>query len=258
MREDLNKLLCERERHGHKKKFHDVRRLKKAGADDEVAGRESMVKRHNISWNNKEFNENLTPLWGAVRKNVGRPWDKVYGEICQVFDKRKVINQHILQHLLDFVETKTFIGEDGQVWVRRSWGSPCPVKEQSFSKYYVHPTTGLLLEIKKKTLRQEREEVKAKLAAEQAKVRRVIDEDTELRKRGDVWFVCTLADFPPDERVWQKATYGKEHQGYWLNRAGTAYDQFEQKTVARGYGKERYVAAIRTASHKELKKHGII
>jgi len=257
MRSDLNKLLCERPRHGSSRKFHDVRRLKKAMVDDEVGGRESMTWRHKLSWGDKELAENLAPLWGLVRKNAGRPWDEVYGEICQVFDRRRVINQHIFQHLFDFVETKTYIGEAGVVWVRKSWGSPCPI-ERGWAEYYVHPVTGLLLKIKKKFDRQQKKGREARKAAEDAKVRRVINKNTELRLRGDVWFVCTLADFPADRREWVKSFGAKEHEGFWVNRPSTAYDQFERKTVQRGCPHARYVAAIRTTSHKELKKHGVI
>lgn len=98
----------------------------------------------------KRFTDVLGPLWGFLGKNVGRPWDKVYSELCANLDKRKVTGKHIFDHVEDMVQTKCFIGDDGRVWANR-WGS-----EQRVSGMYVHPRTGLLCDTPTKSKRERR------------------------------------------------------------------------------------------------------
>lgn len=148
MRSDLNKLLCERERFGHRASYGDVRHVRNDDIFDkhgEFVGkqRESMTTRHNRGWRRKHFNENLNPLYGWVRKNVNRPWNKAYSELCQTFNMDSVINQHILTHLFDFVETQTKLDENGKVYIH-GWGGEWKRTHDSYSEFYVHPKTGIL------------------------------------------------------------------------------------------------------------------
>ncbi len=86
----------------------------------------------------KHLNENLAPLERYLRKQVGRPWCKVYGEVCAAIDTRSAIGFHVLQHVPDFVATDTFaVGK--VVYQRHRLGSEWPVQG-----LYVHPKTGLL------------------------------------------------------------------------------------------------------------------
>lgn len=78
---------------------------------------------------------------GQFAKNVGRPWDKVFGEFCEALDRRGLSGYHIWTHLMWEVETNTFLGEDGGVYERPAFGG-LPSKVDGF---YVHPRTGLLL-----------------------------------------------------------------------------------------------------------------
>ena len=87
----------------------------------------------------KSFGEHLTPLWRFLRKNLGRPWDKVYSEIRSQLDGRSVTGQHVLDHLRWEVETEAFLVE-GKV-MRNGWRGPTPVYG-----FYVHPKTGILRE----------------------------------------------------------------------------------------------------------------
>lgn len=87
----------------------------------------------------KELNENLAPLKRYLSSQVGRPWNKVYSEICENLDTRKATQLHILQHLFHYVVTncsmegKTVMGDSG-------WFGYRPVEG-----LYVHPKTGILL-----------------------------------------------------------------------------------------------------------------
>lgn len=288
MRQDLNKLLCERERVRSKSKYRGVRHKKEftftADEDGGDSNHESMKERYTRGtgiWR-KEFNENLNPLYGAIRKAVGRPWDAFYKDLCQVFDKRKVVNQHILEHLKDFVVTDTFLNEDGEVMIRRRWQyrDPSPLRG-STCEFYVHPTTKLLLENKHRL-----SEAKAKRAYKEKidKVKkqefRQIDEYNILQKIDNVWYHFELKDNPDRKIIGYKENidgYGK----YAIYNVPYPKDVFPvYKTQLKGnlsfrqiqnlgmekspYHQNPYVSpkkyhfAKKTASHKLLKKHGVI
>jgi hypothetical protein len=85
----------------------------------------------------KWLNENLAPLRRYLMKQVGRPWDKVYSEICSTIDTRSAVGLHVLQHLEGFVSMNTFI-EDGVI-CERNYRYTWPV-----NGLYVHPLTKLL------------------------------------------------------------------------------------------------------------------
>jgi hypothetical protein len=126
-------------------------------------------------YNTKSFSENLNPLWGFIRKSVGKNWDAVYSEICQNFDKRNVVNQHILVHLFQNVEMNTRANGNGVEFLdpRRYWDKKDglktldqrwqPIKE-SRADYYIHPISKILLaNTGKKTHRQIHVESKQRL-----------------------------------------------------------------------------------------------
>lgn len=189
MRDDFNKLLTERERRGSTSRFGEVRHDKHF-APDEVAGRESMKKRYDAYGDRKEFNENLNPLIKFLRGQVGRPWDKVYSEITKTFDKRKVINDHILQHLFDYVETKDVYVENGELWIRSRWKGAVRVKEHTERRdsYYVDPRDGIMKKFKTETSRQRSRKQAEKAKVEKAKVFRTLPDGSELRFINGAWY----------------------------------------------------------------------
>ena len=146
MRQDLAKCTTERPRHGRswaitKKCGGSVRVNPYRDFDypEEYGGFRSSSRNRQI--NAKDFSDFLSPLRGAIRKNIGRPWGKVFGEFCEALDRRGLSGYHIWTHLMWEVETNTFLGEDGQVYERPAFGGS-PSKVDGF---YVHPLTGLLL-----------------------------------------------------------------------------------------------------------------
>ena len=146
MRRDLAKCTTERPRHGRswaitKKYGGSVRINPDRGHDylEEYGGFRSSSRNRQI--NAKDFSDFLSPLRGAIRKNIGRPWDKVFGVFCEALDRRGLSGYHIWTHLMWEVETNTFLGEDGEVYERPEFGG-LPPKADGF---YVHPITGLLL-----------------------------------------------------------------------------------------------------------------
>ncbi|MDB5308936.1 MAG: hypothetical protein JWO38_3138 [Gemmataceae bacterium] len=147
MRADMGKVLVERPRlkswiapGPHKGYRKAVRKLLDAG--DAPPQREGM-KRPYI--NRKCFNEHLGPLRRFLNSNVGRPWDKIYAEICEHVDRGNVVQKHILTHLFDYVVTTVILIEgrpcDGSPGYR--YGHPLHESERR-DQWYVCPKSGLL------------------------------------------------------------------------------------------------------------------
>lgn len=242
MRADLNKLLCERERRGgfRSRDHHPYRHMKRFAPDTDPeeggpAGQESMTRRY--GYDGKEFNENLRPLYGQVRRAVGRRWDAFYSDLCKVFDMRSVINQHILQHLKDYCEREIYL-RDGALFIRRAYG-PDKALAQDDCEFYVDPRDGIIKRNKYRTTyrQMQRARLTEEKAAE-AKVTRWVDESTVLRKVGDTWFIFDVLPMP---------------------EASSVFDRFLQKYVMRNHwGPKVYHCRRRTASRKLLKQHEIV
>jgi hypothetical protein len=214
----MNKLLCEHERVGSSNCYHQVRNKRNLDRDPdmlEVGGKEGMKYRHKrakgVGW--KSFGENLNPLYGWIRKQINRPWDKAYSELCTTFDMRNTINQHILVHLFERIEINT-VWLDGKVcwldegfgpgWHGRKEGKHAdyearwrPIEENRYAHFYVDPRTGIVRENKKrKTWNQEKRERIAQAAIDNAKIFRRLDENTHLHLENGEWYVYTLCKLP--------------------------------------------------------------
>src|SRR5438045_7109980 len=91
MRADMGKVLVERPRLGRRRaerwpgKGYRKRLKKYADAGASPPPREGM--KDSYSFGTKSFNEHLGPLRRFLDSNVGRPWDKVYSEICKHVDR---------------------------------------------------------------------------------------------------------------------------------------------------------------------------
>ncbi len=298
MRSDLNKLLCERERSGHYKKYRSARRNKKFAdwgeEGEKLPSNESMTYRHTRGrGDTKDFNENLSPLKGLVRSSVGRKYDTFYSELCQVFDKRSVINQHILQHLDDFLVKDIFLRDD-QLWIGgrdyRAWE---PLKG-SWVEHYVDPRDGIIKKNKHyRTYKQDSRDSAAKaIAAKQARYVQ-LDATNVLRFIDGIWFHFELKKIPKGKDVYTKPLdkeifktsmgrmrywdqlneFDKEKYGFKRFEGESAVDVYTHERVytggkkkLRGWGPSEevsipsgmYHATKKTASHKMLKKAGVI
>lgn len=273
MRSDLNKLLCEHERYGSKRGYKEVRRDRSFDLYDEdgpIGNREGMRWRYKFHWNEKEFGENLNPLYGIIRKNAGRKWDDIYSELCQVFDTRSVINRHILIHLDRMVEiTNVFVGDDGELWVRNNYSGSRHLKDDGV-EYYVDPRDGILYRNpeyrswgynRRKRAEAERQE-RWKTYRNLGKFAYAKDEKT------GIWYRYDYKAIPQGrvEGYWK--TYGSLAKPLWLERIveGMAYDEYKGTTVQwskGGYSPYRHPDAPhntvhvnkKTASKKEIKKY---
>jgi hypothetical protein len=142
MRADMHKVIVERPRRGSRlpsgKTALRLSPARVGRALEEGDGYDGGPRRPQRALRDKEFNEHLAPLRRFLRRQVGRPWNKVYSEIRQGIDTRSALGLHVMQHLLQYVETVTFL--DGRDVYTHGWrGRPVPV-----SGLYVHPVSGLL------------------------------------------------------------------------------------------------------------------
>lgn len=121
----------------------------------------------------------LGPLHRFLQKNIGQPWDKVYGEICSTLDRREITGHHLISHLKTDVETNCFMGAGGKVFYLRVYGDQYEVDD-----FYVHPETRLLcraLPPDKRALKRQR------LLAEDVTWLK-IDETRGYRKHEEIWY----------------------------------------------------------------------
>lgn len=256
MRSDMAKVVTEAPRRGHgSPSAKTARRLNRdeieAEVGDEADGvaplhvtrraTAATVKRVKASrhgqygWNAKEFSDVLGPLRKYLRKQVGRPWDKVYSELSQTLDKRSLTGLHIWDHIKSEVNTHTRLAPDGKTVypkaTRFSYADDYPV-----DGLYVHPTTGLLRYAPRRryTGRPPAPVVVVKL-----------DNLNELRQVNGVWYHVEYALVTEREPAWWRTFnyHGEDtHHRYY----------HEAKMVT-----TRVQLAKRQLAAKELRKHGL-
>jgi hypothetical protein len=130
MRHDMARVIVERPRRG------GGRTRKGRCLDPEaLPSREGMRAPHVRGWGGKQLNENLQPLRRFLERQVGRPWDKVYAEISARLRVTSAVQQHVRDHLRDFVAIKPRRLES------RWYQPPGNLWRQPL---YVDPRTGLL------------------------------------------------------------------------------------------------------------------
>lgn len=149
----MHKIVVERERYGSSRKNRKWGKrivfAPDADYDDQPPFVSSGRKRQYGS-DCKWFSDVLGPLNGFLRSNLGRPWYKVYSELRQGLDVRKVTGRHIFDHLERMVETDCFVGADCKVYAGpRGW---------DVTGFYVHPKSGLLSFVPEQSARERRKE----------------------------------------------------------------------------------------------------
>lgn len=217
----------------------------------------------------KSLNENLAPLRRYLAKQVGRPWDKVYADVSARLRADNVVQQHVRDHLKDFVAVKPRRGiYPGIGWPRRSaglWHQPL----------YVDPNDGIL----KRTDRLPEEKARRRREAgrQPPPVERIaIAPDRELRRLDGIWYAITLAPLPAPAY----ATVSEKLQAHLAKTKTTikllvtrpVTDLISGQTIPVGpdtndpaawaayrrqHPDRRYATAKRQMSTAELRRHGL-
>jgi hypothetical protein len=248
MREDMYKVIVERPRSG---RFASAKgRWDQVGPDESSACREALHKYRRT----KYLNENLAPLRRFLQAQVGRPWDRVFAEICSGIDRRNTVQQHIHQHLDGFVAIDVCV-IDGELCVRRGgWGAPEPLSRRWAPEMYVDPRTRLLRVNKARA--EALKAAKRAAIAEQTKPhpeRRDIDADTQLHRVGGVWYEVRLAPLPKatDESVYDVLLQRmvRQEKSRHHRRSAGGGSPFGRDDV--------YACSKRQLASRELRDHGL-
>lgn len=196
MRKDMSKVIVERPRLGRSRAGLRPGRTRVVVDDDGEplrASRGGRAPKSDKLQKTKNLNENLNPLKRYLASQVGRPWRKVYSEISEHLKPTSTVQQHVRDHLDDFVAMRTR-SVKGEIWSDTRWGRPMPVTRTGHL-YYVHPRTGLLLKNESRVTWKQAERNFRKLEeAERAKRMRVIDATTQVHLLKDgAWWEVKLA-----------------------------------------------------------------
>lgn len=189
MRPDMFKLIVERPRlvHGgggnsdEPKGYH--RRWARYG-DEETPRFESNARsRRGGKW----LNENLAPLRRFLHKQIGRPWNKVFSEICENISLDSAVQSHVRDHVEDFVAINVVMVDGRPRRAPHDYrGFPDP--DGLRQELYVDPRTGLLRKTHKRPVPHRRRPQRAVNL-----VRDPRDPRAQFRKLDGVWYRVEFA-----------------------------------------------------------------
>lgn len=259
MRDDMYELIIERPRWGSRWMKHPRRARRmdsKVVAErdpDALVSKLGMQRGSRNARFSKSLNENLAPLRRYLESQVNRPWDKVWSEISAHLESGNTVQQHVRDHVQDFVAYRTFV-KDGTVYLVERFGSPCPLTEGRH-RLYVDPRTGILRKNKyHRSWQQERRAGVAEAARERAARMREIAPDTQVHKFEDRgWWEVKLAPIPSRRVMAAGRRYAQPY---------TEYDQVIDTVLTAGlsdlpseelYGRRGvYAVSKRQLSRKEI------
>jgi hypothetical protein len=180
MRQDIQKVITERERGGSRKRslktgmkinpklFLNINRkgtfeefrihmLELCGGwidSDIISGvdygsfdsgpiRVSSARHREYGWECKRKNENYNAISRFLKKNLGRPWNDIWSEICAQSDSRSKQGSGFRKHFEWNVAQDIAIINDKPYQFK--YGR-CSYYDHTYTGYYVHPETGILCE----------------------------------------------------------------------------------------------------------------
>jgi hypothetical protein len=243
MRKDMSKVIVERPRRGRSRAGLRPGRTRRVEDDDGAplhAARGGRAPQRDKPVKTKFLNETLNPLRRYLRSQVGRPWNKVYSEISAHLKPTSTVQQHVRDHIEDFVAIHTRM-RAGAVVAAGRWGGERPLHDE-YRRFFVHPRTGLLRE--NPHYRSWSRASRDKRAAEARELfarMREIDAKTQLHKlKDDIWWEVKLGGI------------GDGTEPDVVLQAGLS-DMAPEKL----YGRSARAIAKRQLSKADKKKHGL-
>jgi hypothetical protein len=186
------------------------------------------IRRPWLNGSQKRLNENLAPLRRFLQSNVGRPWNKVYSEVCERINRDSAVQYHVWQHLMMDVCTDPHVicGD-----VKRGYWSRFGLP----FRFYVDPRSGLLRESKR--------------GRPPSRLPELCDADKVVKV--DEWHECRIVD-----GIW----YELERRP--LPNDGSVFDLLLKKTctqvdheqLRRHYGSAIYTFRKRQLGKKEIRR----
>ncbi len=280
MRNDIKKVICERERSGPRDyligpdydKRHKSARDMQNGEDEypdleDLPKQESMTAR--FGWDGmRDFSDRLGAIKGLVRKAEGKSWDKVYSQLCrQVSPTGTTTEQHVHQHLSQYICTKTRFDENGDVECLNWRGGTYVYPHQLSEDYYVHPKTRLVVKVKRRNgargQKKRKAQHKARKQAESDAVFRYTSGDlVQLHKFKGTW--CAVWLEPKYFRTEYYTAYDGTSRSRWVEdinpRKLDSMIPYRQPPGnwgrdERGKPREFVVVKLKAMNRTELKQH---
>ncbi|MGE0424401.1 MAG: hypothetical protein AB7O88_19220 [Reyranellaceae bacterium] len=254
MREDMSRVIVERPRKGGK-----FERKGRAKALDDLPTKVGMRRFHAEIGNAKWLNENLAPLRRYLERQVGRPWNKVFSEIARHVRVDSTVQQHVRQHLEDFVAIapRRDVVSRYRHHLDRPWHQPL----------YVDAADGLLKRTDRLLdVRLARRRRKAAPAPPSMRV--PLDDFRELRRIDGLWYEVSLEPLP-EPRYRRIVRGGIEFRQLCSEPAIDAIsgariplgppldDPRSWDVYRRAHRDRRYAVSKRSLSGAELKRHGL-
>jgi hypothetical protein len=199
----------------------------------------------------KCLNENLRPLARYLARQVNRPWDAVYREICAMIDGRNAVQRHILEHLHSYVAIHTRLIDGEIIDLSSQISGPGRVSQP----LYVHPRTGLLRRNPEELSwhRQYRER-QQEAQRERAAVWHELSPTRQLHRLDGQWFAVDIAVLPPaPATVWDAVRRCSVTQ-----RPSATRRAIDDRATEQIYGRP-YVYAVskRQLGAREMRIHGL-
>lgn len=235
MRSDMAKVIVERPRVGSRLRGNHRKGRKQ---ELEVLPRREGIKR---LWQggSKHFNEHLGPLVRYLQGQVGRPWDKVFSEICANINRNSVVQDHVRDHVDDMVVREVQLLD----------GVPCRLDGRKLvaghhhARFYVCPRTNLLRYVSNGESKYDRRE-RRKHARENASANRYnLNKSLQCRRTPDGLVLVTLKPFP-------ERTQGSTERDVFLDRSLANFSAYEASEV---YGAPVYASEVRRLTRRELR-----
>jgi hypothetical protein len=245
MRSDMAKVIVERPRKkgwAWDKPKGYRRRLARYG-DDGPPTREGIK----ACWQHhtKSLNEHLGPLRRYLDKQVGRPWDKVFAEICAHIDRSSAVQDHVRDHVAQYVATNVLLIDGVPCNGEGGWNYGRPLHELRYRPWYVCPRTGLLRRVKvtgRKQPQRPQPESPPKYIP--------VGETLQCRFLDGAWHLVTLKPLPTPDYHRERCTA----LDVLLSRPVAQLTPLEAR---RHHGAEVYAAARRRLARKELRQYPI-
>lgn len=245
MRADMAQVIVERPRfgsriHGKPKGYRrSVQRL----SEDESPRREGMKRR--CRGGSKTLNEHLGPLRRYLDRQVGRPWDQVFSEICANIDRNSAVQDHVRDHVAGYVARHVILIDGVPCNGAGGWNYGKPLHQLRYWPWYVCPRTGLLRRVKVTSRKRQRRPEK-----ESPPKFILIGETLQCRFLDGAWHLVTLKPLPAPPVRRERCT-GVD---VLLNLPVARLTPLEAR---QHYGAAVYAVAKRRLARRELRQYPI-
>lgn len=245
MRPDMAKVIVERPRfgsciHGTPKGYRrSIQRLAAEGGPI----REGMKRR----WRGgtKRLNEHLGPLRRYLDSQVGRPWNKVFSEICACIDRNSAVQDHVRDHVQGYVAVQVILIDGIPCNGEGGWHYGQPLHTFRYRPWYVCPRTGLLRRVKVVSRKRQRRQ-------EEKQLPRYFPVGVGLQCRllDGAWHLVTLKPLPTPDY----------HRGRCLDRdvlLDRPVCEITEADAKRHYGAAVYAVAKRRLARRKLRQYPV-